>query len=430
MTVSDLSGIRYCLSVHGWTGCSVQLDSYSVPTWKDMILLRPPEMMDGYRVQLPNSPILVDSECFYPAISLGAQLDKGSYGQIVKALRALYIRDNDQFIQCEDYSEIVCKINDIELDEDEANSPHVEEYCAEEVQAILHEAVLHALASHVMKLRGFPTVIPVLYEVFATSPYSKLTVPSDIESIVLGMEFVRGETLHKYMVHHFTPAANEKEIVRNDRFLMDILIQLAIYLEILQHDLLFNHRDLKTNNVLRRTQPAGWNRCFQHPALSRPWIAYHDLVLIDFGFSCVACREDNTSLLQAGGWFRPDHECMKGGRDLALFLHCLQVYFPLQKRISRALWDTLHVATCVKGVEGQPSLLDYGIAEDGSIEWTTVPTGYFIFTDGIYRLLRKKHVDVPGCAPVNLLSALDGLRAKPSEKIELAEGCPTPADIA
>lgn len=423
MALSDLSGIRYCLGVHGWKGCTIPLtiDSSYIPSWRDMILLRPPEMLNGHCVQLPDSPITVESASFYPALCIGTQIDKGSYGQIVKAQRALYIKQ-DTLQLCEDFSEIVCKINDIELDEDETESPHVEDYCAEEIQAVLHEAVLHALASHVMKLRGFPTVIPVMYEVFATSPYAKIESPSDIKSIVLGMEFVEGETLHKYMIHHFTPANNDKEIARNDRFLMDVLIQLAVYLEILQHDLRFNHRDLKTNNVLRRTQAAGWNRCLQHPALSRPWIAYHDLVLIDFGFSCVACREDNTSMLQAGAWFRPEHECMKGGRDIALFLHCLQVYFPLQKRISKRMWDILHAATCVEGVEGHPSLLDYGVAEDGTIEWTTAPTGYFIFTDGIYRLLRKKNTDVPGCSPVALLSALNALRA--GEKIEIAEGSP------
>jgi serine/threonine protein kinase len=364
--------------------------------------------------QIPDSPILINLTAFYPALQFGEELDRGSYGRIVRANRALYYERHGTLSRLEDFSEIVCKINDIEIDEDEIGSAHMEDYYAEEIQAVLNEAVLHALANHVMTRRGFPTVIPSLFEVLAISPKPAIQRPSDIESIVLGMEFVEGTTLHKFMADEFPVAQNEKEVARNDRLLMDVIIQLCIYLEILQHDLRFNHRDLKTNNVLRRAQPAGWNRCFQHPALSRPWIAFHDLVLIDFGFSCVACREDNTSFVQAGAWFKPEHDCLKGGRDLALFLHCLQVYFPLQKRISQGLWGTLHAAMRVQGLEGEPSLLDYGVKEDGTIDRTTAPTGYFIFSDGIYRLLRKKDVNVAGCTPATLLEALDRLRKLPS----------------
>ena len=421
MTLSDLSGIRYCLGVHGWPGCEIplQIEGFPLPSWSDIIPLRAPETFDGHTVQLPYKPILVDSTPLYPALQFGEQLDKGSYGRIVKTLRALYTVHNSQYYRVGDFAEIVCKINDIEIEQDEADSPKAEEYYAEEIQAVLNEAVLHALAGHVMKLRGFPTVIPTLYEVFAVSGRKTVQVPSDIYEVVIGMEFVEGQTLHRYLADTFHVTTKSKEIARNDRLLMDILIQLCVYLEILQHDLRFNHRDLKTNNVLRRTQSAGWNRCFQHPALHRPWIAYHDLVLIDFGFSCVGCMEDTSSAVQAGAWFRPEQQCLKGGRDIALFLHCMQVYFPLQKRISSGLWEVLRKATCVQGVEGEPSLLEYGVNEEGGIEWTTAPTGYFLFSDGIYRLLRKRETDVSGCAPATLLAALDTLR---QEKIDLTEG--------
>ncbi len=194
-----------------------------------MIVLRPPETLDGKAVQLPYLPVKIDSISFYPALSFGEQLDKGSYGRIVKSQRALYLFQ-EEFIRVQDFSEIVCKINDIEIDEDEADSPKAEEYYAEEIHAVLHEAILHALASHVMKLRGFPTIIPTLYEVFAISPKRAIEVPSDIHSIVLGMEFVEGETLHKYMQREIVSTKINKDILRNDRFLIDILIQLTIYL--------------------------------------------------------------------------------------------------------------------------------------------------------------------------------------------------------
>ncbi len=423
MVVSDLSGIRYCLDVHGWTDCSILLDlkhlDHQIPTWRNLIQLGHPDIFEGKVCQIPKKPLFIGSEAFYPVLELGSQLDKGSYGRIVHSIRSLYLLRDGIVLQIGS-GEIVCKINEIVLDEEEATDPDAEHFYEEEIQAVLHEAVLHALAGEVMRFRGFPTVIPAMYEVFAISQQHSIQKPSDIESILIGMEFVEGMTLHKYLNAEFHLAKNDKERARNDRLLMDILIQLCIYLEILQRDLRFNHRDLKTNNLLRRTQPAGWYRSFQHPALARPWIAFHDLVLIDFGFSCVACKDDASSMVQAGGWFRPEHDCLKGGRDIALFLHCLQVYFPLQKRISTRLWETLRTATCVQGVENTPSLLEYGVDENGAIEWTTAPTGYFIFGDGVYKLLRRSDVDVEGCAPVRLLGTLDSLRL--TKKIDKPEG--------
>ncbi len=414
MVVSDLSGIRYSLDVHGWTDWSIALSLdtlvQQLPTWRNLIQLGHPDEFEGRECQFPTKPLRIGTDSFYPILQMGPQLDKGSYGRIVSATRTLYLYRNRDMIQVSS-GEIVCKVNEIMLDEEEAADPDAEEFYAEEIQAVLHEAVLHALAGEVMRLRGFPTVIPAMYEVFAYTGRDCIGKASDIESVVIGMEFVEGMTLHKYLHDEFPIAKTDRERAKNDRLLMDILLQLCIYLEILQRDLRFNHRDLKTNNLLRRTQPAGWYRSFQHPALSRPWIAFHDLVLIDFGFSCVSCKEDASSMVQAGGWFRQEHDCLKGGRDIALFLHCLQVYFPLQRRISERLWETLHAAACVEGVDGNPSLLDYGVKEDGTIEWTTAPTGYFIFGDGVYKLLRRSDVDVAGCSPTTLLATLDQLRS-------------------
>jgi serine/threonine protein kinase len=401
------------LEQHGWKGCEIPLSLEDVdqhlPTWRDLQVLRPPETYGKRILRIPYVPV---SSNILPAFQMGEQIDQGTYGQIIKAHRALYqIVDPSpptQIQRIENFAEIVCKVNEIDEEYFEGSTDAEKEaWYAEEVQAILHEASLHALAYHILASHNFPHVIPQLYEVYATSAggHRHIDTASDVHSVVIGMEFVRGETLHKYFADHFLASTKPRIVTSNDRLLMDILIQLAIYLEILQTDLRFNHRDLKINNVLRRHHTTVWYKSMEHPALSRPWVAYQDLVIIDFGFSCVACDDSRKSLVQAGSWFKPSHDCLKGGRDLALFLYCLQCYYPLEERISPALLECLHTACTIPYGTGELCLLKtdldkYGVPRAGSMQ----------FGDGIYKLLRREEVDVTGCAPRNLLAALDKLR--------------------
>lgn len=409
------------LEQHGWKGCEIPLSLKGIdlylPTWHDLQVIRPPETYGKRILQIPYEPV---KDNILPALQMGEQIDEGTYGQIIKAERALYqITDPHHPTQIQriaEFAEIVCKVNEIDEQYYEGKTDAEKEaWYAEEVQAILHEASLHALVYHILASHNFPHVVPRLYEVYATSQTGKRQLPSasDVDSILIGMEFVKGETMHKYFAGHFLKGKGNH--ISNDRLLMDILIQLCIYLDILQTDLRFNHRDLKINNVLRRHHASLWCKTFEHPDLSRPWIALHDLVIIDFGFSCVACDDSRKSLIQAGSWFKPSHDCLKRGRDIALFLHCLQCYYPLEDRISPKLLHLLMEACTISYGSGSISLLKtpmdrHGVPqEEGDMKEKEAME----FGDGIYKLLRREEIEVPGCTPKSLLRALDGLRGIP-----------------
>jgi serine/threonine protein kinase len=399
---SNVSSVS--LEQHGWKGCVIPLSLENVeehlPTWQHLQLLRPPETYGSRIFQIPYESIVGN---LYPAYQILDQLDEGTYGKIMKANRAIYRReDTTHFQRIEEFAEIVCKIHELKPEEgEEGDTKERNEWYAEEAQAILHEASLHALAFHTLKSHGFPHAIPQLYEVYAISAKKTLESPVDINSIVIGMEFVEGETLHTYFAKQFRPATSATAFAHNDRLLMDTLIQLAIYLEVLQSSLRFNHRDLKINNVLRRRHIVPWSRTIEHAALRRPWTALHDLVIIDFGFSCVACDDSRKSLIQAGSWFKPQHDCLKSGRDIALFLYCLEAFYPLETRISPRFLQILQKAMTFGDIHLLSTNLDkHGRPNSGRID----------FCDGIYKLLRREDVDVPGCAPRAILEAVDGLR--------------------
>jgi serine/threonine protein kinase len=399
------------LEQHGWNGCSipVNLENFleKLPTWKNLKVLRPPESYTSITLYFPWDMFHDSSgNSYIPAMELKEFLSEGTYGKVFKARRALFKPlEDSRFQRYTPYQEIVSKQNDIEISEDEKRAPTEVQEAAwnAEIQAILYEATIHALVYHTLYKAGFPTAVPTMYEVFAFSTIKKPTKPTQISKVAMNMEYIAGKTLFHYLQTNMTP----KTKTTNDSMLIDILIQLCVYLDILQDKLRFNHRDLKVNNILLRNCTDGWSRDIKHDSLSSPWKCIQDIVIIDFGFSCIACcDEDKSSLIQAGSWFKPSHECMKSGRDIALFLYSLQVYFPLQTRISAGLFsllDNLMYAT----KSGKRIRLFDGISEYGVTLGRRTPTPPLEFNAGIYKFLRNSEVDVPGCAPKLLLAKLN-----------------------
>lgn len=402
---------------HGWDGCSIPANLKNLlenlPTWKHLRIMRPPESHSGVELYFPWD-VCYDTSgiCYMPAMEMGKLLAEGTYGKVYRARRSQFRPvDEKKFERSIPFHDIVCKQNDIEITDDEKRlaRPAQEAAYEAEIQAILYEATIHALVYHTLNSHGMNSAAPALYEVYAFSPKRKPLFASEITKVAMNMEYVSGKTLFDYLKTHMLPTSSKHQ---NDEFLIDVLIQLCVYLDILQKRLRFNHRDLKVNNILLREhiQGSSWSSEITHKVLPRPWTRTSDVVIIDFGFSCIACGEDNTSLVQAGCWFKPTHECMKPGRDLALFLYSLQVYFPLESRISPELFSILEKATHAKirapMAPEKTVLLFDGVDEKG--RWPKKPLE---FNTGIYKLLRSADADVPGCAPQHLMRRLFALHA-------------------
>jgi serine/threonine protein kinase len=289
--------------------------------------------------------------------------------------------------------------------------------------AILYEAFLHALLYKTLEAEGFPSAVPYLYEVVAHTKTKALPKNTcDFKSVWITMEFIHGNTLEKYFRKYFVPihksfrasstsiTAQEK---KNDLLLMDVMIQLAFYLKILQDKVRFNHRDMKINNVFMRHHDTSeaWERNLVIPNIGT-WACHTDTVLIDFGFSCISCGSGflnpRSTLIGAGSWFKPEHDCLKYGRDLAQFLYSIHCFFPLQDYISAELYTVLH---SVMRAEKSGCSVDLfkGLDHKGNpIETPLVPRS-IQFNHGIYIFLRESDVDVPGCRPEAFFEAMKPL---------------------
>jgi len=197
------------------------------------------------------------------------------------------------------------------------------------------------------------------------------------------MEYIKGETLLKHLRNTLIFGTV------NDKIFIDIIKQLAKILDLLQSKLRMNHRDIKVNNVLLRENT-------------------NQLVLIDYGFACIAngIQEPAAELskIQAGSYFGSRSACFKTGRDMCQFLYSLHCYFPLDKFVSKRLYDLIQKWVLVKYKHGYANLLN-GLSEHGAP--SDVKLNNIEYNEGIYIFLKREEVDPILCGPKLILDDLE-----------------------
>jgi len=216
------------------------------------------------------------------------------------------------------------------------------------------------------------------------------------------MEMLCGNTLDRYLRTHLKPINTlPTSTVTNESIILDILLQLANTLHILQTRIHFNHRDIKLNNLFVRQHTDEWIRDLEIEGYGH-YTCKEDITLLDFGFACIGCPIDNSCMINAGSWFEEGDLCFKKDRDLAQFLYALHAAYPLDKYISPKFYEFISVAMIANN-HGLTVNLLHGINTDGS---PNLAPGRVIFDEGIYTFLKNEGVFVPGCEPLKFLAAL------------------------
>lgn len=105
----------------------------------------------------------------------------------------------------------------------------------------------------------------------------------------------------------------------NGRSILKILAQIAVCCHILEKELGFNHRDLKPDNIMIKTDRVQthilrWKNKYKISIASAP-----TAIMVDFGFSCLG--PGSVPWIQAGeGILPPLDSCPKVGRDIFMLL--------------------------------------------------------------------------------------------------------------
>jgi len=204
------------------------------------------------------------------------------------------------------------------------------------------------------------------------------------------MEYIKGDTLLKFMNSNFKRSTKEL----NGVIFLDCLKQLALILQVLQTELRMNHRDIKINNILIR------NSDTKTPVL----------VLIDYGFACIANGlDDPMTNLEAGAYFGPKYACFKHGRDLVQFLYSIHCHFPFEEYFSCDLVQLVKPWMQVIYKHGVANLLN-GVTSAGYHSETKIPN--LVYDEGIYIFLRRPEVDPLQCSPANILADIETFKNK------------------
>lgn len=176
-----------------------------------------------------------------------------------------------------------------------------------------------------------------------------------------------------FTMEAFSPSLLSDWIRRPDvsRHFGKVLLQLALLLEVLEVELLIDHRDLKVNNLLILDEPVevsiDWNE--QPITLHFPF----RIILVDFGFTCEGGLMD----VRAGDGLPPLDACPKLGRDLFQILVSLWSLRELRDQLETT-WGAF-IRACIEPyaswVDSKPSL------------------------DWMYTVTDKSEFTAPRCAP-------------------------------
>jgi hypothetical protein len=142
----------------------------------------------------------------------------------------------------------------------------------------------------------------------------------------------------------------------------DIFTQLAVKLNWLYDELEFNHRDMKSDNIMIKYSPDK---------------KYREVVLIDFGFACMTYRGHR---IKASQYFLKD-KCFQETRDMTFLLY--ELYTNDMKRFPRDIGEIIRRMLRFK-VRGQTCDLYKGFCDGEEVTW-----------DDIYDLLNKSYVYNP-----------------------------------
>jgi serine/threonine protein kinase len=389
-----------------------------LPTWSQLKTLRDPVPLGSHEVYFPHHYFHdLSGTQYMPAFQKGELYnDDGGYSQVFKAQRTVFKPVGDKYGNVRldrtgPFIEMCIKEIALQVEPDDSETVY-----NDEIKAILYEAYLHALVQKTLEKTALKSCVPALHEIVATTTTGEQAAsPKEIASIWMTMELLNGQTLEKFLKRKFSTGTKES----NTKLLKEILLQLAAILYILQSSLNFNHRDLKINNVYVRAASGASAATAAGAAAAVPRTATvpgigtfeytTEIVMLDFGFSCIACGSGfinpRASLLSAGSYFRAEDDCLKKGRDLAQFLYSLHCFYPLQEAVTPAFFEILHAAMKATRRDRSYDLL-MGLDSIGTpLVHATLPRS-IKYNNGIYLFLRNNDVDVPGCEPLTLASAI------------------------
>lgn len=265
--------------------------------------------------------------------------------------------------------------------------------------SLLVEGIMQTCAYTILKKYGFPKAVPRVLDI--------MRHPSD--GIILCLEKIQGARMFADFLKDNLQWGEPSEI--NDRIILSVFAQIATFTAILEAEIGMNHRDLKGTNVLMISPDENVHRKITLHSYEWSINSQFQVVLIDFGFSCIG-QSGGNMIISAGDYLPEIDFCPKQGRDLFLFF--------------ASLWN---IELFRKSVTEETAKLFYSWLRD-----SVNPTNWAHWLvnsaqpdiHSMYLLVNASHFRSPASAPIEVLS--DIARVYPDVvQISTIKRPPTPA---
>jgi serine/threonine protein kinase len=230
------------------------------------------------------------------------------------------------------------------------------------------EAIIQWLAYSSFAAAGILGAIPRVYDIFQYVGETRFS-----------MSFINGISSIEYILSSPTPGET----------LLQILAQTSALLAFLEETIHLDHRDLKADNIWIRREPITYTLTIG--GASWHITAPFQVVLLDFGFSCLGSSENSAVVSLSCGILPLVDPCPKEGRDLFQLISSLWSIPQIRGLIDSELTSEIELLLSYRN-KPYTKL----ITRTGDIQW-------------VYLLVSEYKFNHP---PLHPLSLLDRLRIK------------------
>ena len=180
--------------------------------------------------------------------------------------------------------------------------------------SLVPEAILQHIASDTLIRAGIHGAIPRVHDIFQYAGETRFS-----------MDFIDGTSSVQLLLDSPTP----------DLVLLQILAQATLLLAFLEEQVRLDHRDLKVDNLWIRPTPVDYR--LQVGGDTWHIVAPFQIVLLDFGFSCLGNTDGQAAVSLSDGILPLVDPCPKEGRDLFQLIASIWSIPQIRTRIGAAI---------------------------------------------------------------------------------------------
>jgi serine/threonine protein kinase len=246
--------------------------------------------------------------------------------------------------------------------------------------SLVNEGLLQSCAHIVLKGYGFVYGVPRVLHIVST--------PETGVNLVL-QRVPNSKLFAEYLKNNFRW---NQPCAENDSIILQVIVQVATYMAILESELGMNHRDLKSTNVLMVAPVEAYSKRINNGPYYWTLQSTLQVSIIDFGFTCIGAGGKH--VLSAGEYLPQTDFCPKEGRDLFLFFASLWSIPAFRQSVSKPLAQCFEIW-----------LLD---SEQKSwADWLKLSEENALTT--IYLICSGASFTAPPCSPIRVLQTIQGI---------------------